>query len=206
MTPISNLVIYLHRSQIWEISISWDVVWNAHDQSDCRILKSTIYIERNHEIAWVSKFQLATWINQIHENWKMIQSFFERVWSKMVVTTLVMGSCHKTLKLAVSQEEVNRIVWFSSCSYKIRKAKSLTTLCWCEWSKMDVATWIILFKTWFYHRMNRWIELIDACWQWCNNFCLNCWSHSELWLLNKGGHCKCTCLDHVFNIDIWYLS
>ena len=124
VTRISNLVIYLHRSQIWEISISWDVVWNAHDQSDCRILKSTIYIERNHEIAWVSKFQLATWINQIHENWKMIQFFFERAWSNMFVTTLVMGSCHKTLKLAVSQEKVNRIVWFSSCSYKIRKAKS----------------------------------------------------------------------------------
>ena len=41
----------LHKAHTWEKSGSWDISQNTLDQSDCRIFKSTIYVEQMDEIA-----------------------------------------------------------------------------------------------------------------------------------------------------------
>ena len=89
-------------------------------------------------------------------------------------TNLLLGQIwalgHGTLQSALSQQWMNELSWFFTCSYIVRKAKSYSGWTW---------SWLWLFrskvsKISFISRINWWTELIFACWKWFHNF----WSDS----------------------------
>ena len=89
----------MHKSHTWENSGSWDMGQNALDQSDCSIFK--FYFKE----AWF----FAYWCRFIEI----------KRWLKNVGVGVVENKCGhsglRTLKLAVSQEEINRVNWFLVC-------------------------------------------------------------------------------------------
>ena len=104
------IAVCLGKSQILKNFGFWDMVQNAAGQSDCRIVNSTISPQQNDEKAW-----FFAWSYKLNE----IKSCFKNIGVGMVVN----GCKHsgpRTLKLAVSHKEINRINWFLSCWYKFR--------------------------------------------------------------------------------------
>ena len=78
---------------------------NAVDQSDCSIFNLTISLEENDEKAWF----FAYWCR-----FTEIKSWLKNI----VVGVIKNGYGHsglRTLKLAVSQEVINRVSWFFVC-------------------------------------------------------------------------------------------
>ena len=73
--------------------------------SDCRIFKSTISLEQNDEKAWF----FACWYKLIE-----IKSWLKNIGVGSVINICV-HSGHRTLKLAVSQEETNGTNWLLLC-------------------------------------------------------------------------------------------
>ena len=94
--------IFLHKSQIWEKSSSWDMGQSALGQSDCRIFNSNISVEQNDEIviffAWWYKFM-------------EIRNWLKNIWVGAAKNGCSYSG-YRTLKLAVSQEGINGINWF----------------------------------------------------------------------------------------------
>ena len=76
---------------------------NALDQSGCSIFKLTISLEQNDEKAWF----FAYWFIEI------------KSWMKSIGVGMVKNWCGhyglRTLKLALSQEGINRVGWFLVC-------------------------------------------------------------------------------------------
>ena len=84
---------------------SWNMGQNALGQSDCRIFKSTIFLEQNYEKAWF---------------FECCYRFMEiKSWLKNFRLGLIKNGCDhsglKTLKLAISQEGIYGINWFLVC-------------------------------------------------------------------------------------------
>ena len=95
----------MHKSHTWEKSGFRDMGQNALDQSNCSILKLTISVEQSDEKAWC----FAYWCRFIEI----------KIWLKHFGVGMVKNGCGhsglRTLKLAVSQEEINGVNWFLLC-------------------------------------------------------------------------------------------
>ena len=107
-------------------------------------------------------------------------------WSKNVGVGIIKNVCgqsgHGTLKLAVSQEWINRMNWFYACWCKFRKTKSYFSDFWV--GKLEMETLEILkngvletlksavSQEWVYE-----LSWFSACWKWF----FACW----LWILVK---------------------
>ena len=82
---------------IWKNSGFWDISQNALGQSDCKIFKSPISLEKNDEKNWF----FACWYKFIE-----VKRWLENIGVGMVIN----GCDHsgsRTLNLAVSHEEIN---------------------------------------------------------------------------------------------------
>ena len=81
---------------------SCDMCQNVFGQSDCRIFKQIISLQRKDEKAWF----FACW-------YKFIKT---KNWSKNIGIDVVINVCAhsgcRNLKLVVSHKEINRINWF----------------------------------------------------------------------------------------------
>ena len=93
---------------------------NALGHSECRISKSTKSLEQIDEKAslfgwWYRFIEIKISLNNVGMG---------------VVINMYVQSGHKTLKLALSQEEINGINWFLMCWYKFRKGKSYFNSFW----------------------------------------------------------------------------
>ena len=93
---------------------------NALDQPNCRIFEPTLSPGENDEKIWA----FACWC-------KLIEN---KNWLKYIEVGVVINgcthSCHRTLKLAKSREEINGINWFMMCWYKFRKSRSYLNNFW----------------------------------------------------------------------------
>ena len=114
------IAVFLYKSCTWEKSSSWDMGQNVLTLSDCKIFKSTVFLEKNAETLW------------FFAGWYRLMEI--KGWSKGIgVGVIKNGSGHfglRALKLAVSQEGINWIHWFLVCWWKFRKAKSCFNNFW----------------------------------------------------------------------------
>ena len=81
---------------------SWDMWQNVLRQSDCRIFKETISLDREDEKAWF----FACWYKFIE-----IKSWLKNIGIGVVINGCAHSGC-RNLKLAVSHKEINGINWF----------------------------------------------------------------------------------------------
>ena len=85
---------------------------NALSLSDCSILKSTICLEQNDEVAWFFESEYKC---------MEIKSRLENIWTCIIKNGHgLLG--HGRIKSAVSRVWINELRWFLACWYKFRKA------------------------------------------------------------------------------------
>ena len=104
----------------------WDMKQNALSQSDCRISKSTMFLE--HDISIPLENDVKAWFFAC---WYKIMKIESRL-KNIAVSMFKIGcdySCHRTLKMAVFQEWIDKISWFLAYWYKFRKAKRCFNNC-----------------------------------------------------------------------------
>ena len=95
---------------------------NALGQLDCRIFKSTTFLEQNYEKDWF----FACWY-RFMENGSLLKNI-----GMGAVKNGCGHSVLRTLSLAVCQGKMNEINWFLVCWYKSMKAKSYFNNLWVE--------------------------------------------------------------------------
>ena len=81
-------------------SSSWNMGRNVQGQSDSRLFKSTIFVEQSDEIAWFLHVDTNPW--KLKYDWKILG------WAWWKNGCGLSG--HRTLKLAVSQEGIDKLI------------------------------------------------------------------------------------------------